>query len=64
MDLAQRLAAGPTLAYAESKRLISASLDAVLEEEAKAQARCGVTADHHDAVMAFRAKQRPAFHGR
>jgi 2-(1,2-epoxy-1,2-dihydrophenyl)acetyl-CoA isomerase len=68
LELAQRLAAGPTVAYAESKRLIAAaaqrSLAATLDDEAQAQARCGATADHQGAVAAFLAKQRPTFAGR
>jgi 2-(1,2-epoxy-1,2-dihydrophenyl)acetyl-CoA isomerase len=66
-ELAQRLAAGPTTAYAESKRLIAAAaqrpLSDTLAEEALAQARCGLTADHKAAVAAFLSKQRPAFVG-
>lgn len=66
-DLARRLADGPTVAYAESKRLIAAASEpafsAVLEEEALAQARCGLTADHRGAVAAFLDKQRPSFTG-
>src|SRR5262249_34942648 len=53
-DLAQRLAAGPTAAYAESKRLIAAAAQRsfmdTLEDEAAAQARCGQTEDHQAAV--------------
>jgi len=68
MALAARLAAGPTLAYAEAKRAIQAAalpaLPDVLEAEHAAQARLGQTADHKDAVQAFLAKQRPEFHGR
>ncbi len=68
MDLAARLAAGPTLAYAEAKRAIQAAalpaLPDVLEAEHAAQSRLGQTADHKGAVAAFLAKQRPVFHGR
>jgi 2-(1,2-epoxy-1,2-dihydrophenyl)acetyl-CoA isomerase len=68
MTLAARLAAGPTLAYAEAKRAIQAAalpaLPDVLDAEHAAQARLGQTADHKDAVRAFLAKQRPAFRGR
>jgi 2-(1,2-epoxy-1,2-dihydrophenyl)acetyl-CoA isomerase len=67
-ELAERLAAGPTLAYAESKRLIADSwgrdLGATLAAEARAQARLGLTADHAGAVAAFLSKRRPAFDGR
>jgi 2-(1,2-epoxy-1,2-dihydrophenyl)acetyl-CoA isomerase len=66
-DLAQRLAAGPTAAYAETKGLIAAaaqrSLSDTLDAEAAAQARCGMTADHQSAVVAFLNKDRPVFIG-
>jgi 2-(1,2-epoxy-1,2-dihydrophenyl)acetyl-CoA isomerase len=67
-ELATRLAAGPTLAFAESKRAIAAAVDpplnAVLGSEAEAQRRLGVSTDHGDAVAAFLAKRKPEFHGR
>ena len=66
--LADRLAAGPTLAYAEAKRAIAAAalpaLPDVLVAEHAAQARLGQTADHKAAVAAFLAKKRPEFHAR
>ncbi len=65
--LASRLAAGPTLAYAEAKRAIQAAarpaLSDVLAAEAEAQARLGLTADHRGAVQAFLAKRPREFHG-
>ncbi len=68
LELAARLAAGPTQAYAEAKRAIAAAarpaLPEVLQAEHAAQAGLGLTADHRDAVAAFLAKQRPVFHGR
>ncbi|RHW27568.1 enoyl-CoA hydratase [Nocardioides immobilis] len=64
---ASRLAAGPTLAYAESKRLLAVGLDRsltdTLGEEAVAQARCGMTQDHSGAVTAFLNRERPTFAG-
>lgn len=67
-ELAGQLAAGPTVAYAESKRLLledgGRSLDAALEAEAVAQIRCGGTADHSDAVTSFVNRERAVFHGR
>ncbi|MEV4177478.1 enoyl-CoA hydratase-related protein [Nonomuraea sp. NPDC049709] len=67
-ELATRLAAGPTAAYAESKRLIARAGDGdlatTLAAEARAQARLGMTADHAGAVEAFLAKRRPTFEGR
>jgi 2-(1,2-epoxy-1,2-dihydrophenyl)acetyl-CoA isomerase len=66
--LASRLASGPTLAYAESKRLLAAAFDRPLAEtlaaEGAAQARAGLTQDHRNAVDAFLAKRRPMFEGR
>ena len=64
-ETAARLAAGPTLAYAESKRLLATGHDRTLEEmlgeEAVAQARCGLTQDHIGAVTAFLDRERPTF---
>jgi 2-(1,2-epoxy-1,2-dihydrophenyl)acetyl-CoA isomerase len=68
LGLASRLAAGPTLAYAEAKKAIQAvalpALNDVLASEVLAQSRLGLTADHQKAVEAFVAKRRPEFHGR
>ncbi|MFI0419642.1 enoyl-CoA hydratase/isomerase family protein [Spongiactinospora sp. 9N601] len=67
-ELAARLAAGPTLAFAEAKRAMAAAatppLPEILEREAAAQARLGRTTDHRDAVRAFLDKRRPVFTGR
>jgi len=63
--LAARLAAGPTLAYAESKALMAGPrLATALAAEGAAQARLGLTADHQGAVRSFLAKQQPTFLGR
>ncbi|CAN7721690.1 enoyl-CoA hydratase-related protein [Variovorax sp. LjRoot175] len=66
--VAQRLAAGPTLAIGRMKRLIRASLENDLptqldleQEEFVANAR---TEDFTGAVAAFLQKQRPRFNGR
>jgi 2-(1,2-epoxy-1,2-dihydrophenyl)acetyl-CoA isomerase len=68
MELASRLADGPTRAYAEVKKAIRAAalpaLPAVLAAELEAQTRLGQTADHKGAVAAFLAKRRPQFGGR
>jgi 2-(1,2-epoxy-1,2-dihydrophenyl)acetyl-CoA isomerase len=65
--LAGRLAAGPTRAYAETKRLLATSyprtLEETLTEEAAAQARAGASKDHNAAVTAFLSKQKPTFTG-
>jgi 2-(1,2-epoxy-1,2-dihydrophenyl)acetyl-CoA isomerase len=66
--LAQRLAAGPTQAYAAIRQAVThaatADLPTALAFEAGMMARTGATQDHRDAVEAFLAKQPPEFHGR
>jgi 2-(1,2-epoxy-1,2-dihydrophenyl)acetyl-CoA isomerase len=64
-ELAARLAAGPTTAYAQIKRELAAAsgLAEALEVEADAQAVCGATDDHRKATAAFLAKQKPTFTG-
>jgi 2-(1,2-epoxy-1,2-dihydrophenyl)acetyl-CoA isomerase len=67
-DLAQRLAAGPTRAFGEIKRLFHTtfeqSLEAQLEDEAQAIARCTHTDDAWNAMQAVLAKQPTLFNGR
>jgi 2-(1,2-epoxy-1,2-dihydrophenyl)acetyl-CoA isomerase len=67
-EMASRLAAGPTLAYAAAKRAIRQAWAApwpdVLAAEARDQAALGATADHRGAVDAFLAKRQPEFRGR
>jgi len=66
-ELATGLAAGPTAAYAETKRLLvdgaARPFAESLEAEGAAQRRLGMTADHGNAVRAFLAKQKPVFGG-
>jgi 2-(1,2-epoxy-1,2-dihydrophenyl)acetyl-CoA isomerase len=66
--LARRLAAGPTLAYGETKALVNRtfeqSLSSQLEAEAQAFARCAATADLAEGVTAFVQKRKPAFKGK
>lgn len=68
LELATRLAAGPTLAYAQIKRELAvaatATLADALETEADAQAVAGATEDHRAGTAAFVAKQRPTFTAR
>lgn len=68
VELARRLAAGPTAAYAAIKEGLAYGadhdLDATLLKEAELQARTGRTGDHRVATEAFVAKQRPVFEGR
>lgn len=66
--LADRLAAGPTAAYAAIKEALSYAaghgLAESLEKEAELQAAAGRTADHRAATLAFTRKQQPRFEGR
>lgn len=66
-ELAVRLAAGPTVAYACIKEAISyggtADLADALEREAELQAKAGQTADHRNATAAFVSRQTPTFEG-
>lgn len=68
MDLARRLAEGPTRGYGLTKRAfryaMSAPLDAALEYEAHMQEIAGHTADHHEGVKAFLEKRKARFEGR
>jgi 2-(1,2-epoxy-1,2-dihydrophenyl)acetyl-CoA isomerase len=67
-ELAAKLAAGPTAAYAAIKEELAyaatAMLAEALEKEAEVQNRLGATADHQRATAAFVRKQRPTFSGR
>jgi 2-(1,2-epoxy-1,2-dihydrophenyl)acetyl-CoA isomerase len=66
-EFAARLAAGPTRAYALTKRALvygqTASLADALTLEAELQAEAGRTADHRGAVEAFLRKEQPTFEG-
>jgi enoyl-CoA hydratase/carnithine racemase len=66
--LAGRLAAGPTLAYAETKRLLSHELDldlaTAIEAEAQAQAVLMRTHDYREFHAAFTEKREPRWEGR
>ena len=66
--LAERLAAGPTMAFAAIKEGLlyssSHSLRESLEKEAELQIRLGETTDHQAATKAFVEKQTPVFAGR
>ncbi|MET7421284.1 enoyl-CoA hydratase-related protein [Dactylosporangium sp. NPDC005555] len=67
LELATRLAAGPTVAYGQIKRQLAAgasgTLSETLEVEAQAQAVCGQTKDHRASTAAFVQKQKPDFVG-
>lgn len=68
LELARKLAAGPTAAYAAIKQALhfaaSHDLTQSLENEAVQQEAAGNTVDHQAAVAAFVAKQQPVFVGR
>jgi 2-(1,2-epoxy-1,2-dihydrophenyl)acetyl-CoA isomerase len=66
-ELAARLAAGPTAAYAVIKQALhfaaSHTLEDSLENEGVLQAQAGETTDHAAAVAAFVKKEKPVFVG-
>lgn len=66
-ELAARLAAGPTAAYAAIKNSIAyaatSTLADALAKEAELQAVMGATEDHRNATVAFVTKQQPVFFG-
>jgi 2-(1,2-epoxy-1,2-dihydrophenyl)acetyl-CoA isomerase len=66
-ELATRLAAGPTAAYAAIRESLAfasaATLPEALAKEAELQTAMGATADHRNATAAFVAKQKPTFTG-
>lgn len=68
MALAQRLAAGPTRALGQLRRLLRGSterdLPAQLAAEEAAFQACAATADFREGVDAFFARRKPAFQGR
>ncbi|MEX2290659.1 MAG: enoyl-CoA hydratase-related protein [Mycobacteriales bacterium] len=68
VELATRLAGGPTAAYACIKESVAyganSTLTEALAKEDELQARAGGTADHAGAVRSFLAKQMPVFAGR
>ena len=68
LELAARLAAGPTTAYACIKASVAYGLSSTLSEalakEDELQATAGATADHAAAVTSFLSKQQPTFSGR
>lgn len=68
MQLARRLAAGPGLALAMTKKLVwqewSMDLDAAIEQEAQAQALLLRAHDHREFYNAWMEKREPRFLGR
>jgi enoyl-CoA hydratase/carnithine racemase len=67
-DLAYGLAAGPTLAHATTKKMLTQewamALDEAIDAEARAQAACMETQDFRRAYEAFVEKRPPKFKGR
>lgn len=67
-EVAGRLAAGPTRAYAAIKASLqhaaTTDLASSLEFEGRAQAELFQGTDHHEAIRAFSAKRTPVFQGR
>jgi 2-(1,2-epoxy-1,2-dihydrophenyl)acetyl-CoA isomerase len=67
-ELAQTLAAGPTLAYGSIRNAVAYSaghsLGDALAREGEYMTLTGDSADHHAAVDAFLAKEKPVFTGR
>jgi 2-(1,2-epoxy-1,2-dihydrophenyl)acetyl-CoA isomerase len=67
-EMAARLAQGPTLGFAETKKAIDLAatqdLDAHLEYEAQVMARCGRSQDYAEGVTAFLDKRPPVFKGK
>ena len=68
LKLARRLAAGPTIAFGETKRLFmkagAAQLEAQLEDEALTLARVSATQDAQEGIAAMVEKRKPVFQGR
>ena len=66
--IASKLAAGPTRAFGEIRRLLLSAkdqpLETQLELEAQALARIASTSDARNALMAFAEKRKPVFTGR
>lgn len=68
MKIANKLAKGPTLAYAKMKKLINRvqyeNLENVMANEAEYQQQLCKSEDHAEAIRAFFEKRRPDFQGK
>ena len=67
MEIAQKLASGPTFAHGVTKKMLhqewNVGLDEAIEMEAQAQALCMQSQDFQRAYVAFAAKKKPEFQG-
>ena len=67
-ELAQRLAAGPTIAYGVTKRLMNSalfnSLETQMQSEAEGFAACAASEDFGEGARAFLERRKPVFEGR
>jgi 2-(1,2-epoxy-1,2-dihydrophenyl)acetyl-CoA isomerase len=67
-SFAERIAAGPRLAYGYMKGNLNAAihgdLRTILDREAVAQTLTSLTLDHKEAVKAFLDKRQPSFRGK
>lgn len=68
MEIARRLASGPTVAYRYMKenlnRALAGDIDDCMDLEATHHVHCGQTEDHRNATKAFVEKREPVFNGR
>ena len=68
MEIAGRIAAGPTVAYRYMKenlnRAVAGDVDDCMDLEATHHVHCGQTEDHRNATKAFVEKKEPVFNGR
>jgi 2-(1,2-epoxy-1,2-dihydrophenyl)acetyl-CoA isomerase len=68
LEVARRLANGPTVAYRYMKenlnRAMSGEVEDCLDLEATHHVHCGQTEDHREATKAFVDKREPVFKGR
>ena len=68
MELANRLAEGPPLAIAMSKKLIHEGFKKIFDEmmvkEVQYQAQLYASEDHREAAVSFLEKRKPVFKGK
>jgi 2-(1,2-epoxy-1,2-dihydrophenyl)acetyl-CoA isomerase len=69
MDIARRLASGPSVAYRYMKENLNRAMSSgdvfdCMDLEATHHVHCGQTEDHRNATKAFVEKREPVFQGR